>query len=75
MNVKPNSDTLTALGYMARSAEWERIEAWLIEWREKAVLASFATDPVESRQAQGTAMAIDKFLKETRSAVELSTRR
>lgn len=75
MNVKPNQDATTALARLGQGAEWAKIEGWLAEWRESCVKTSLTADPVKSRQAQGSLMAIDEFVKATRAAVELSTRR
>lgn len=75
MNVKPTEDTTTALARIGQSAEWAKIEVWLAAWRENCVLASLHADPVKSRQAQGSLMAIDEFVRQTKAAVESTTRR
>lgn len=75
MKVKPDDETLTALGRVGRGKEWKAIEAWLGKCREAGVQASFSADNSQSRQAQGYVMAIDYLITTTRAAVELSTRR
>lgn len=75
MNVKPTEEATAALARMGRGAEWEAIEAWLSKWREACVQTSLTADDIKSRQAQGALMAIDEFVRQTRAAVELSTRR
>jgi hypothetical protein len=72
---KPNEDTTTAIARLTRTAEWEKVEEWLVGWREECVKASLTTDNVKSRQAQGALQAIDELLRNTRAAEELSSRR
>lgn len=75
MLIKPDEATTTALARIARGAEWGVIEAWLLKSRETCVLASLSPDEVQCRKHQGAIVAIDELLKNTRAAVELSTRR
>ncbi|OWT55264.1 hypothetical protein CEY11_21375 [Candidimonas nitroreducens] len=75
MLVKPNPDTLTALGRIGKTAEWGIIEGWLRESRERYVNASLDPDPARSRQMQGAMVAIDELLVTIRAAVDLTTRR
>ena len=75
MSVKPDTETLAALAGIGKRAEWVVIETWLLRCREDCVQRSLGTDEVQSRQAQGWLMAIDDFVKNTRAAVDLSTRR
>lgn len=75
MLVKPKPDVTTALARIAMGAEWKVIEGWLLECREAMVQTSLSDDGVKCRKAQGALLAIDELLRNTRSAVELSTRR
>lgn len=75
MNVKPTEEATAALARLGRAAEWEAIETWLLKWREACVQTSLTAEDTKSRQAQGALMAIDEFVRHTRAAVELSTRR
>lgn len=75
MLVKPKPDVLTALSRLARGAEWEVLEAWLLESREALVQASLTEDEVKTRKAQGAWLAIDDLLKNTKVAVESPTHR
>lgn len=70
MNFKiSDQDTTTALMRIARSAEWEYVEKWLLSVREAAVQASLTTDSdAKSRQAQGVIVMIDEFIRNTRAA-------
>lgn len=73
--LKPANESATALARIAKTAEWEQIEKWLMRCREEFVKASLSTDPALSRQAQGQFMVIDDFLKHARAAVESATGR
>ena len=75
MLIKPTDATITALSRLARGAEWEALEAWLVASREALVDHSLSHDDVKCRQSQGALMAIDSLLKNTRASVELSARR
>ncbi len=75
MLIKPNDATITALSRIARGAEWEALEAYLVESREVLVQSSLSADEVKCRQSQGALMVIDSLLKNTRASVELSARR
>lgn len=66
--VKPDEDTYKALARLSRSADWTQIEGWLLKCREAAIEASFSTDAVVCRHAQGRVQAIDRILKDTRAA-------
>lgn len=72
---KPDTDTTKALSRFGRGADWECIEAWLLSSRETCLQASLSADDVQCRKAQGAILAIDELLKNTRAAVESSTRR
>lgn len=75
MLTKPDDDITTALGRMARSAEWKILEAWLLSSREACIQGSFSEDETICRKNQGGALVIDELIKHTRAAVESSTRR
>lgn len=74
--LKPSDDdTTTALARLAKTAEWEKVEKWLLRCREDFVRASLSPDTATSRQAQGQFMVIDELLKQARAAVESATSR
>lgn len=71
---KPDDETTAAFARFSRTAEWGLIEKWLVKEREEYVTRSLMPDPAMSRQAQGSFMAIDEFLKVTRAAESLTRR-
>lgn len=75
MFVKPSDEVTTALARIAKSAEWEVYENWLLASREAFVKSSLQDDAGKSRQAQGGFAAIDELLRHTKAALELSTAR
>lgn len=75
MNIKPDDDETAALTRLAKSAEWGLIKRWMEKRREAAIMASLSTDPALSRQAQGTMMEIDAFIRTTTATVESPTSR
>lgn len=75
MFTKPDDATTTALARLGKGAEWTVIEAWLLKSRESCLQGSLNADEVICRKNQGALVAIDEMLKNTRAAVESSTRR
>lgn len=75
MLTKPDDDTAAALARLGRGAEWEVLEAWLHSSREACIKGSLSPEDVKCRQYQGAILVIDELIKNTRAAVESSTRR
>lgn len=75
MLIKPDDATTRVLAQLGQTSEWEAFEAWLRKSRESCIATSCCESDAKSRQAQGAIMVIDSLIRNTRAAVELSTRR